>query len=359
MSNTATRVMKFSYQPGKNTRQQRQVRYLPGLEIRTRIVAGKTRENLRVISVNGCCILHWQQGGPGGFERLSARYQINDRSGSTGLELDSNANTISRETFYPFGGTALWATRRQIEASYKTIRYSGKERDTSGLVYYGFRYYVPWLMRWLNADPAGMVDGINLLRFVSNNAMTKSDPVGLMEREPVASSEQILRHSINRDGHHILHEGVSNAPIRMQIQIKRVHELAKHIAEKAVLAVDTPSQVISALKLNSDDTQWLQENLSENHAFINSFNIEKYWITASKPENQSPVIAYTYPEGKTEHVMINRDTFFSLSPELQAMGLLHEHSHQSIASTDEIYLINQERFRQAGRSPQQQYNRAL
>ncbi|EGH49324.1 insecticidal toxin protein, partial [Pseudomonas syringae pv. pisi str. 1704B] len=51
--------------------------------------------------------------------------------------------------------TAWWAARSAVEAKYKTVRYSGKERDTSGLYYYGLRYYAPWLQRWINPDPAG------------------------------------------------------------------------------------------------------------------------------------------------------------------------------------------------------------
>ena len=149
---------------------------MPGLEIRTRIVAGKPRENLRVITVNGSRILHWRQGGPDGSAHRSVRYQASDRNSSTGLELDSNGKAISRETFYPFGGTALWATRRQTGASYKTIRYSGKERDATGLVYYGYRYYAPWL----NAEPAGTVDGLNLNAMCGNNPITWGDINGLV-----------------------------------------------------------------------------------------------------------------------------------------------------------------------------------
>ncbi|WP_183146512.1 RHS repeat-associated core domain-containing protein, partial [Pseudomonas syringae] len=33
---------------------------------------------------------------------------------------------------------------------------------------YGFRYYAPWLQRWINPDPAGEVDGLNLYCFVGN-----------------------------------------------------------------------------------------------------------------------------------------------------------------------------------------------
>jgi RHS repeat-associated protein len=59
------------------------------------------------------------------------------------------------------------------------MRYSGKERDATRLYYYGFRYYAPWLQRWINPDPAGEVDGLNRYRFVRNNPLNHSDKWGL------------------------------------------------------------------------------------------------------------------------------------------------------------------------------------
>lgn len=59
------------------------------------------------------------------------------------------------------------------------MRYSGKERDATGLYYYGYRYYQPWVGRWLSADPAGTVDGLNLYRMVRNNPIALKDNNGL------------------------------------------------------------------------------------------------------------------------------------------------------------------------------------
>ncbi|MFV3328655.1 RHS repeat-associated core domain-containing protein, partial [Pseudomonas sp. NY15372] len=87
----------------------------------------------------------------------------------------------SQEEYYPFGGTAVWAARNEVEARFKTVRYSGKERDATGLYYYGYRYYQPWIGRWLSTDPAGTVDGLNLYRMVKNNPVTRLDEQGLME----------------------------------------------------------------------------------------------------------------------------------------------------------------------------------
>ncbi|WP_226857736.1 RHS repeat-associated core domain-containing protein, partial [Enterobacter cloacae complex sp. P31C] len=60
------------------------------------------------------------------------------------------------------------------------VRYSGKERDATGLYHYGYRYYQPWSGRWLSADPAGTVDGLNLFRMCRNNPVTHTDNDGRM-----------------------------------------------------------------------------------------------------------------------------------------------------------------------------------
>ncbi|WP_297834523.1 RHS repeat-associated core domain-containing protein [Pseudomonas sp.] len=158
-----------------------EVRYLPGLEIRTNTATGET---LHVISVSACRVLHWVEGKPEEVANDQLRYSLADHLGSSTTELDGQGNVISQESYYPFGGTACWAGRNAVEASYKTIRYSGKELDASGLYYYGFRYYAPWLARWINPDPAGAVDGLNLYVMVGNQPVNKVDSNGLVGELP-------------------------------------------------------------------------------------------------------------------------------------------------------------------------------
>ncbi|ROM67038.1 hypothetical protein BK653_18725 [Pseudomonas brassicacearum] len=157
----------------------RDVRYLPGLEIRTLDDA----EELHVCTLPGMGFnargLHWEQGRPPEIEQDQVRYSLEDHLGSLMKELDQDARLISHEGYYPFGGTAWWAANSQVQASYKTIRYSGKERDASGLYYYDFRYYAPWMMRWINPDPAGPRDGLNLYAMVGNNPIKLKDKLGL------------------------------------------------------------------------------------------------------------------------------------------------------------------------------------
>ncbi len=112
------------------------------------------------------------------------RFQMANQQDSVALEMDEEAKLISYEEYFPYGGTAIIAGKNKAEVKLKEYRYSGKERDdSSGLYYYGARYYAPWLGRWLNPDPAGTVDGMNLYAFVGGNPVTHVDVGGMTATE--------------------------------------------------------------------------------------------------------------------------------------------------------------------------------
>ena len=161
-----------------------EVRYLPNLEIRTHSGTG---EVLQVISVqagrSSVRVLHWESPPPNDSANDQYRYSLSDHLGSCTLELDSDGEVISQERYHPFGTTAWFAGRGEVEASHRTVRYSGKERDATGLYYYGFRYYVPWLQRWLNPDPAGM-RWLEFISMVSSNPLRLKDVLGLAGGDP-------------------------------------------------------------------------------------------------------------------------------------------------------------------------------
>ena len=179
---TGQRVRKVQVTYASAVTHTREVRYLPGLEIHTR-----QHERLEVITLQagrcGVRYLHWTEGRPAGIAANQTRYSLDDHLGSSSLELDDEGWLISQESYLPYGGTAWAASRSAVEADYRALRYSGKERDASGLYYYGHRYYAPWLQRWISPDPAGAVDGLNLYCMVGNNPMRFTDPSGLMRDE--------------------------------------------------------------------------------------------------------------------------------------------------------------------------------
>lgn len=201
------RISKRASAQGGTQQQTRRTVYLRDVELHTQHVGDILTQQWQTISVgapgNGQLrALLWTQGKPDGVDNGALRYSYDDLIGSGGLEVDGEGGLISREEYYPFGGTAVWAARNELEACYKTVRYSGKECDASGLYYYGHRYYQPWACRWLSADPAGTIDGLNLFRMVRNNPMTLRDADGL---EPTGAQksdglyEPALRTGKSRD----------------------------------------------------------------------------------------------------------------------------------------------------------------
>ena len=202
---TGQRVRKIQTTYASAVTHTREVRYLPGLEIRIR-----HNERLEVITLQAgrynVRYLHWTEGRPSGIAANPLRYSLEDHLGSSSMELDDQAWLISQESYLPYGGTAWAASRSTVEADYRTIRYSGKERDASGLYYYGHRYYAPWLQRWISPDPAGAVDGLNLYRMVGNNPLRYTDPNGHDKEEfndlkaEIAAYPGILAEVNNRVG---------------------------------------------------------------------------------------------------------------------------------------------------------------
>jgi RHS repeat-associated protein len=169
----------------ENNATKEEVIYLPGLEIRERsdIRNGAVKERLNVVLISGSRgqvrELQWEIGLPSGVTNHQLRYNYSNHIGSHSLELNNHADILSQEEYYPFGGTAIWSAKSDVEAKYKFVRYSGKERDITGLYYYGYRYYMPWMCRWLSPDPAWDIDGLNLYRMVRNNPVTFEDRNGL------------------------------------------------------------------------------------------------------------------------------------------------------------------------------------
>ncbi|WP_080767808.1 RHS repeat domain-containing protein [Vibrio campbellii] len=179
------RLLKVSKQKAANTVQTLRALYLPGVELRSVTQDNTETESLQVITLGEAGraqvrVLHWEKGGPSEISNDQVRYSYDSLIGSCNLEVDSSGHVISMEEYYPYGGTAILTARNQTEVKYKTVRYSGKERDATGLYYYGYRYYQPWVGRWLSSDPAGTVDGLNLYRMVRNNPIKYRDPNGLL-----------------------------------------------------------------------------------------------------------------------------------------------------------------------------------
>ena len=101
------------------------------------------------------------------------------------------AQSFLKELFAVFGVDAVTVAQHTYDAFGKTIsqsgqlahmfrfRFSTKYHDAeTGLYYYGYRFYSPSLMRWLNRDPIEEEGGLNLYGFCGNCATCNYDRDG-------------------------------------------------------------------------------------------------------------------------------------------------------------------------------------
>jgi RHS repeat-associated protein len=103
-------------------------------------------------------------------------YYHTDHLGSTRLITDSDRNIIAAVIYHPFGEPS-------IEEGSEHYLFTGKERDATGLYYYGARYYDPGIGRFITRDPlAGtfsLPQTLNRYTYCANNPSKYIDPAGL------------------------------------------------------------------------------------------------------------------------------------------------------------------------------------
>lgn len=89
--------------------------------------------------------------------------------------INGSQSVVSTYTYDPFGN--LNSGTGSLDQPFK---FSTKPYDEeTGLSYYGYRFYMPAIGKWMTKDPLGERGGINLYGFVRNNPINRIDPLGL------------------------------------------------------------------------------------------------------------------------------------------------------------------------------------
>ena len=113
--------------------------------------------------------------GPGAWPYQD--YYFADGNGNITTLLDASQNVSASYRYDPFGNTI---SQSGSLADANVYRFSSKEiHVNSGMYYYGYRFYDPYLQRWINRDPIAEEGGLNHYTFVKNDPTDFADPEGL------------------------------------------------------------------------------------------------------------------------------------------------------------------------------------
>ena len=119
-------------------------------------------------------------GGVGGLLAVSINsnfyFPAYDNNGNITKYIDENGNIVAAYEYDAFGRTiSLTGTM----AYFFRHRFSTKYFDPeTGFYYYGYRFYSPTFMRWLNRDPIEEAGGLNLYGFCGNSPSCVIDFAG-------------------------------------------------------------------------------------------------------------------------------------------------------------------------------------
>src|ERR1700722_8345471 len=153
-------------------------RPLPAMERRL-ICSTATK---KIAEYNGATVLRHYVTGPGEDDRIAhaegsaianptkTYYHVNHQ-GSVMAMTDGSGNLTQRVGYDEYGNGS--------PATGEQFGYTGRRYDPeTGLYYYRARYYAPAIGRFLQVDPVGYKDNLNLYTYVGNDPLDKTDPSG-------------------------------------------------------------------------------------------------------------------------------------------------------------------------------------
>lgn len=103
-------------------------------------------------------------------------FPLYDGNGNVTEYINSSEEVVAHYEYDPFGNTTVASEDKADDFAY---RFSTKPIDaTTGLYYYGYRYFDPITGRWPSRDPIGEKGGMNLYGFVGNDGINRQDYLG-------------------------------------------------------------------------------------------------------------------------------------------------------------------------------------
>lgn len=117
------------------------------------------------------------------------KYYHKDHLGSSTVITAVTGGLINKTTYAPYGSETL--SQGSANVAYK---FTDKEKDNTGLIYFGARYYDPEIGRFITVDP--MKDGLNWYAYAANNPINNIDPNGFYTLYRVSGGRTCLENTV-------------------------------------------------------------------------------------------------------------------------------------------------------------------
>lgn len=117
---------------------------------------------------------------------------IHDHRGNIVAAIDAETNVVIKAARYSAFGEALEWSEPEVNVHLPWGFASKRYDEETGFYYFGKRYYLPSIGRWVTPDPAGFADGPNLYAYVRNSPLMLFDPYGLSWMDDTKKSTETM-----------------------------------------------------------------------------------------------------------------------------------------------------------------------
>jgi RHS repeat-associated protein len=108
-------------------------------------------------------------------ESTVSSYPVGDALGNLIALTDVSGTIQTQYSFEPYGQLTTSGA-----GNTNSQKYTGREDDGTGLLYYRARYYHPGMGRFVSEDPIGLRGGPNAYAYVAADPISRADPLGLL-----------------------------------------------------------------------------------------------------------------------------------------------------------------------------------
>ena len=155
-----------------------------------------------------------------------------DQVGSTLLRTNDTGTVIGQAEYSAYG--IMFWSRGDMATPFLYNGQAGVQTDPNGLLNMRARYYSPYLMRFLNADPIGFSGGSNWFAYADGNPISLNDPFGLCAQsgggvwDTLRGAGQAQWNNLNA-GAGFLMDGVANGIISVPQGMAWTTDQAHHV----------------------------------------------------------------------------------------------------------------------------------